>query len=317
MIGPYDRNNSPGEGRPPILPGLGRVALWILRRVVARTYRAEFIGDLLEEYEIILRELGPEGARRWFWGQMLRSISACLLWRLERASQFLRIEDFLARVILIALCVYLLPGAVALALLYAVAIVAGLLVDAMSPANPQDPSDPPGPARVALWILKRIVPKAYREEFIKDLVEEYETILRELGPTEARSWFREQMLQSIPLCLLWRLERAIRFLQSEELIGRAVQIVLCVYLLPALLAVVLLSMVGIAICFFVDVLGRPPPTAGGRGLAWIWSFLHQVVNIIQKVVDIISDFIEEAIRIGSGGPNSDQKGRASGRFRRS
>ena len=46
---------------------------------------------------------------------MLRSISACLLWRLERASQFLRIEDFLARVILIALCVYLLPGAVALA----------------------------------------------------------------------------------------------------------------------------------------------------------------------------------------------------------
>ena len=73
-----------GPERPVGSPGPGRVALWILKPIVPKVYREALIGDLLEEYEIVIVVSGPANASRWFWGQVLRSIPPLLLRRLER-----------------------------------------------------------------------------------------------------------------------------------------------------------------------------------------------------------------------------------------
>ena len=81
------------------------------------------------------------------------------------------------------------------------------MIDAGSESGPGHPASPLGPWWFAWWIVKPIVPKAYREAFIGDLLEEYEIILEEKGRAEARRWFRGQVLRSIPPLLLRRLER--------------------------------------------------------------------------------------------------------------
>jgi hypothetical protein len=68
-------------------------------------------------------------------------------------------------------------------------------------------SNPSGLDRVALWIIKPIVPKVYREAFIGDLLEEYGIIRREKGPADASRWLWRQVLHSIRPFLLMRLER--------------------------------------------------------------------------------------------------------------
>src|SRR5262249_55612866 len=113
MIGPDDPNCSSQQRRPPDLPWWGRVALWMITLLVPKAYRDDFIGGLFEEYEIIRREVGLAEARRWFRGQVLRSIPPCLQWRLERAIRFLRSEEFFPRLILLAIVVYLLPALLA------------------------------------------------------------------------------------------------------------------------------------------------------------------------------------------------------------
>ena len=212
---------------------------------------------------------------------MLRSIPHCLLWRLERGIVLLRSGELLSWVIAIVLFAYLLPAVLIGAILYGVAIVICFLMDA---ARLVKPPDPQGPGWVALWMIMWVVPKTDRDEFVGDLVEEYEIILKERGRTEAMRWFRGQVLRSIPHCLLWRLERAIRFLGSEEFLPRVIQITLCAYLLPAVLVVVLLAMIGIVICFLVDAARRFPPSMGRKLLQGVRSVIHKVVDILKKFI---------------------------------
>ena len=108
-------------------------------------------------------------------------------------------------------------------------------------------------------ILRLLLPRRLRDEFFDDLREERMLIEATRGPIEARRWFRKQVLRSIIPLLLRRLERMIEILVSEHVVARVIQIALCVYLLPALLAVVLVGVVGIVICFLVDTMGRFPP----------------------------------------------------------
>jgi hypothetical protein len=140
-----------------------------------------------------------------------------------------------------------------------------------------------GPGRVALRMITLVVPKAYRDDFIENLLEEYEIILRESSLAEARRWFLEQVLRSIPPCLQWRLERAIRFLRSEEFLARLILIAIVVYLLPALLAVILVFMVGIVICFLVDASSRHIPPI-------IVRMLEEVRSVVRRIVDFLKSF---------------------------
>jgi hypothetical protein len=297
MIGPEDPNQGPGRGPSPEDPGPGRFWLWIPQQLVPKANRDQFIGDLLEEYEIIPKEKGLAEARRWFRGQVLRSISQCFQWRVERAIRLLWSKGFLARVVVvIALFAYLLPAVLIGTMLCGVAIVIRFLVDLMRRphlpdtqgpgADPPHPPDPQGPGWFLLWIIwiiALIVPKSYRDDFVRNLREEFEIIRREQGLTEARTWLRRQVLRSIPWCLQWRVERAIRFLQSGKFLPTVVQIALCLYLLPALLAVVLVSLVGIVILFLVNAPRRfPPPTKGRKLLNWVRSNLCKVVDIVKK-----------------------------------
>ena len=304
MIG----RDHPNHGGPPDLPRLGRVALWMITRIVPKAYRDEFVGDLLEEYESILREKGRAEARRWFWGQVLRSIPPLLLWQFEPGIRLLRPREFLTRVVEIALFAYLLPAVLMGAMLYGVVSVICFLVDATRRVNSQDLPDFKGLGWVALWMITRVVPKAYRDEFVGDLLEEYESILREKGRAEARRWFWGQVLRSIPPLLLWRFEPGIRllrprefltrvveialvvvqlsmlgivicFLRSAEFLPRVILIILCVYLLPAVLVVVLLSWLGIVICILVDASGRFPPTMRRGGE----SIIRKVVDVLKKL----------------------------------
>ena len=82
-----DAGSGSGPDPPAGLLGPWRVAWWIIKPIVPEDYREVFIGDLLEEYEIILEEKGLAEARRWFRGQVLLSIPPLLLRRLERLLQ--------------------------------------------------------------------------------------------------------------------------------------------------------------------------------------------------------------------------------------
>jgi hypothetical protein len=105
-----------------------RIALFLFNLIIPGDfpYREELLGDLLEELAEKQSELGPTGARRWLWGQVLRSSPPFLRWRLERA--FVR---GVVRVIHISLLVYLLPAIVATLLMLVAAIVICRLIDAV------------------------------------------------------------------------------------------------------------------------------------------------------------------------------------------
>ena len=178
MIRRDDPDHSSQQGGPPDLPIPEWVALRIIRWIVPKPYRDEFISDLLEEYEIILRVKGGAAAREWFRGQVLHLMPQCLLWRLERGIVILRSGELLSWVLAIALFAYLLPAFLIGATLYGVAIVICFLMDA---ARLVKPPDPRGPGWVALWMIMWVVPKTERDEFVGDLVEEYEIILKERG----------------------------------------------------------------------------------------------------------------------------------------
>ena len=51
-----------------------RVALWLLRHLLPVTEREVFIGDLLEEGQIVCGRTSVRGARRWFWRQSLAAV---------------------------------------------------------------------------------------------------------------------------------------------------------------------------------------------------------------------------------------------------
>ena len=138
---------------------------------------------------------------------------------------------------------------------------------------------PPAPLtwlRIALLLLQWIVPSRYRSEFFGDLREEYIRIKEALGPVKAKRWVRKQVLLSIIPLLRWRLGKMYDILRSEESVGRAIHIGLCIYLLPALLAVFLVSIIGIVICFFVDIMRRFPPLGG---------LFHGLAIIIRSLVN--------------------------------
>jgi hypothetical protein len=138
---------------------------------------------------------------------------------------------------------------------------------------------------IAIWILRLLLPRRLRDEFFDDLREERMLIETTRGPIEARRWFRKQVLRSIIPLLLRRLEKMIEILVSEHVVARVIQIALCVYLLPALLAVVLVGVVGIVICFLADTMGRFPP------FRWLWQALtiltQRVTEVAKWVIRIL------------------------------
>jgi hypothetical protein len=135
--------------------------------------------------------------------------------------------------------------------------------------------------RIAIWILRLLLPRRLRDEFFDDLREERMLIEATLGRKEAKRWLRKQVLRSIIPLLRLRLEKMIEILISEHVVARVIQIALCVYLLPALLAVVLVGVVGIVICFLFDTMGRFPPF---RWLRQALAILTQRVTEVAKWV---------------------------------
>ncbi|HKG95711.1 MAG TPA: permease prefix domain 2-containing transporter, partial [Gemmatimonadaceae bacterium] len=65
-----------------------RLAEWLLARSAHPDDRAAMLGDLAEEYA----ERGPD-ARRWYWGQALRSIAPNLAARFAPSRHLDRADD--------------------------------------------------------------------------------------------------------------------------------------------------------------------------------------------------------------------------------
>ena len=263
MIKPGD---SEDMGNPPDPPRLGWVERLVITLIVPRDYREDFVADLLEEYEEIRQVWGDAAAKRWRREQLLRSVVPLLRRRLERLIPAAVLVYFLplvpllrrrvGRLIPLLVFVYFLPVDFLGLLLRGVSIghrsFMGLVGRVKSPALSTR-------RWIAIGILRLLLPRRLRDEFFDDLHEERMLIEAIRGPIEARRWYRKQVLRSIIPLLLRRLERMIEILVSEHVVARVIQIALCVYLLPALLAVVLVGVVGIVICFLVDMIGRFPP----------------------------------------------------------
>ena len=61
-----------------------RLAAWLLRRLAGREEAPWVAGDALEEFEKLARTLGRRRARRWYWGQTMRSVAPLISARHER-----------------------------------------------------------------------------------------------------------------------------------------------------------------------------------------------------------------------------------------
>jgi hypothetical protein len=253
-------------GNPPDSPRLGWVERLVIRLIMPKDYREEFEADLLEEYEEIRREKGDAAAMSWRRDQLLRSVVPLLRRRLERlipAALFVYFRPLVplfrrrvARMLPLLVVVYFLPVLFLGLLLHGVSIIIRSSVDLVrrvkSPASST-------PRWIVIWILRMLLPRRYRDEFFGDLREERTRIEEYFGKAEAKRWLRKQVRRSIIPLLRRRLEKALETLGSEHVVARAVQIALCVYLLPALLGVIIVGLVGMVICYFVDHIGRFPP----------------------------------------------------------
>jgi hypothetical protein len=281
MVGPDDPKNGDGRRRRKDPLPLGRIDRLILKCIVPKYRREEFIGDLLEEWETeILPELGEERARDWLRSQVRRSIIPWLTLRLDGMMR-----TVLGMVAGFLLFVYLLPGILVGLLLYGTGMIAWSVVNALRRANPSDRQPLRG---IALFILNVVVPGHLRGELIDDLRFEYLIKISEIGPLKARRWLWGQVRRSITPCLLWRLERLIGFLRSKRFAGWAIRLALCVYVLPALIVVVAVSVLGIMVSWFLD-LPRWPPGSGfvrkTRDLIrftakWIRRYFHRGIDRI-------------------------------------
>jgi hypothetical protein len=212
----------------------------------------------------------------WLREQLRLSVIPLLRRRLERVIEVLGSQGVLRWAVQIALCVYLLPAFLIGLLLLGVSVVISSLAGVRGLPTPARLT----PLGIALFLLKFLVPRPYRDAFITDLIDEHERIRQEIGDTEANRWLWKQIGSSILPLLRRRLKRLLETLHSEEFAVRAVQIALCVYLLPALLAVVLVSVVGIIICFLVDIISRFPPSRWLlQGLAMM---IRSLVNAVKR-----------------------------------
>jgi hypothetical protein len=232
----------PADGEDPGDQSLLGLVMALLNRILRDKgfrHREALIGDLLEQWEgEVLPGLGPEGAPRWLWGQVLEVIRQCDP-----------------------------PGRID--------------VEWADPTDGEDPGgwldplydaglgaierDAEGLDVVAWSLLGWIIPVGFpnRKEFFDDLREEWEThILPRSGPRRARAWLWGQVLRNLPPMARWRLRQTVLRLGSDDYVARALRIGLFVYLLPAILAYLLLLVAGIAVCFVLDLLPQFVPPGG-------------------------------------------------------
>ncbi len=67
-------------------------ACWLFQTVLPASYRGALLGDLIEEYTLRAESASPSAARRWFWGQVCRSIPFIVGSSLREAMRQPRIE---------------------------------------------------------------------------------------------------------------------------------------------------------------------------------------------------------------------------------
>ena len=182
-----------------------------------------------------------------------RLVIPILEFRIRELIKIARSHRPLAVLIRLLLVLYLLPGLLVGLLLYGIAVV---LRGAMDVTGWASFSRFPPPRRITWWIIRLVVPRDYRDEFIGDLLEEYEIIREALGPGGADRWYRQQVFRSILPWLRWRLERIGTSLRSERSLERSVQIALAVYIIPALVMVAAVCGFGI-LHVHVDRLHEP------------------------------------------------------------
>ena len=76
-------------------PPLPRLATWLLNRLTPSSRREVLLGDFEEGYREMAALMGKAGARRWYWGQALRSLPAFLYqssyWSLVMLTNYLKI----------------------------------------------------------------------------------------------------------------------------------------------------------------------------------------------------------------------------------
>jgi hypothetical protein len=69
------------------------------------------------------------------------------------------------------------------------------------------PDDLPADLRAIRWLIRLVVPERYQEEFLGDLIEEYETLIcPQWGPGRSNWWLWRQVLGSMIPMLRLRLE---------------------------------------------------------------------------------------------------------------
>ena len=128
------------------------------------------------------------------------------------------------------------------------------------------------------------MPREYRDEFIGDLVEEYEIIREVLGTRGANRWYRQQVFRSILPWLRWRLEGIGTSLRSGRFLERSVQIALAVYIFPALVMVAAVCGFGILMCMLIDFMNRWPPNGLSSRIAAFVRFILEKMKFWSELL---------------------------------
>ncbi len=84
--------------------------------------------------------------------------------------------------------------------------------------EPRSPDDLPGPWKVLRCLIRVVAPERYREAFLGDLIEEWETTIRpQMGPRWAAWWLCRQALGSVPPLLRIRVTQEVPMLKKTTI----------------------------------------------------------------------------------------------------
>ena len=90
--------------------------------------------------------------------------------------------------------------------------------DRMSRHRPRPPDDLPAPGGSIRCLIRVVAPERYREAFLGDLIEEYETVIRpQMGPRRAAWWLWRQALGSVPPLLRMRVTQEVPMLKKTTI----------------------------------------------------------------------------------------------------
>lgn len=89
----------------------------------------------------------------------------------------------------------------------------------MNPESyPIPPDDRHGPWRIVRLLIRLVVPERYREEFLGDLIEEYEALIRpQWGPGRSSWWLWRQAFGSVIPMLRLRLEEEMQMFRTASI----------------------------------------------------------------------------------------------------